>query len=96
MDTYLIWSNHHGAWWRGPFGYTPHLSEAGRFARDHALALCTDAIPGEASRSGMLPELPVRLDDVRALQQAYHARHPISPVEVWEAPPDAASPVTAA
>jgi hypothetical protein len=65
MSVYLVWSHEHGAWWGpGGCGYTPKLSQAGRYSRADALMICTRAIPGTAAREGSLPELPVRLDDL--------------------------------
>jgi hypothetical protein len=65
-DTYLVWSNEHGAWWRaGEAGYSRNLAEAGRYSRDRALAICRSAIP-TAMHIGAVAELPVRLADVEA------------------------------
>lgn len=71
-DSYLIWSHEHAAWW-GPGGclYLKRLSEAGRYTRDQALRICTDAMPGTAARLGALPELPVREDDVQEMISRY-------------------------
>ncbi len=70
---YLIWSHEHRGWWRPGNGYTPRLSEAGRFTRDRALKICAEAMPGQADRTGMLPELPVRLADLEAFIAPYVA-----------------------
>ncbi len=64
-ETYLVWSHEHAAWWSpGGFGYTQRLSQAARMSRADALMICARAIPGTAGRTGALPELPVRLDDL--------------------------------
>jgi hypothetical protein len=61
-DSYLIWSNQHGMWWRPRrSGYTQIIEEAGRYAAEEArlivaLATCnwqlererTDPVTGEA------------------------------------------------
>jgi len=82
---YLIWSNEHAAWW-GPDnrGYTKRVSEAGCYTHTEALRICASAMRGTADRLGMLPEVPVRLADVRALQTAYHALYPALPPGQWE------------
>ncbi|HEX3523923.1 MAG TPA: hypothetical protein VHT52_17785 [Stellaceae bacterium] len=65
-DTYLVWSNEHGAWWRaGEMGYSRNLADAGRYTREHALAICRNAI-FTAQHIGAVAELPVRLADVDA------------------------------
>jgi len=65
---YLIWSHEHSAWWGpGEHGYTPELTEAGRYTREDALRICRKAMPGTAARLGALPELPVRLADLKEL-----------------------------
>jgi hypothetical protein len=84
IDLYLIWSHEHRAWWKGPSGYTPHLSEALQVDRARALQICRHAMPGTAARMSALPELPVRLFDVLAFTAAYRAEHPDWPVEDWE------------
>jgi hypothetical protein len=72
-DIYLIWSHEHAMWW-GPdgYGYTAHLSEAGRYTHDDVLHICTMAIPGTSTRLKALPELPVRLKDVEAMIARYN------------------------
>ena len=74
---YAIWSHEHSAWW-GPhgLGYAQALGAAGAYTREEALRICAlricaRAIPGTADRLGAWPELPVRLDDVKAVLQAY-------------------------
>lgn len=63
-DAWLVWSHEHRQWWRpGRWGYTPRLSEAGRYSHADALAICQKAVPG-AAHFGALTELPVRLEDV--------------------------------
>lgn len=64
--TYLIWSNEHRGWWGpGECGYDRHLSRAGRYSRERAIAICRQAIP-TAMYIGMISEIPVRLEDVQA------------------------------
>lgn len=36
LARYLIWSEEHGAWWRGRQGYTYFMTEAGRFSKAEA------------------------------------------------------------
>jgi hypothetical protein len=63
-EVYLIWSNEHRRWWGpGERGYVGRVSEAGRYKRDHALAICQRAL-GTAGHMGIFAELPVRLRDV--------------------------------
>lgn len=71
-DTYLIWSHEHQAWW-GPdeCGYTERVSMAGRYTRPTAIKICTLAIPGTSTRLAALPEMPVRLSDVKEMIAAY-------------------------
>jgi len=65
---YLIWSHEHGAWWGpGGFGYTSNMDEAGRYSREEAIRICRKAIPGTAAELGALPELPVRLADLKEM-----------------------------
>lgn len=46
-DTFLIWSNQHGMWWRpSERGYTPHIEEAGRYPRVVADAIINNATVG--------------------------------------------------
>lgn len=82
---YLVWSNEHRAWW-GPAGrgYVRRVSEAGRYSWPEALAICSRAIPGDAERFGLLPELPVRLADVQAMQTSFHALYPDLAAGCWE------------
>lgn len=66
MNDYLVWSNEHRAWWgRDHTGYTTSLSAAGRYSRDEALRICGRAL-GTALHIGVLAELPVRAEDVKA------------------------------
>lgn len=84
-DAYLVWSVEHRAWWRpSRHGYTPRLSEAGRFSRHDAVAICANAIPGQAARRGFLQELPVRLEDIETMRDAYRAEFPSEATEPWE------------
>jgi len=67
-SSYLVWSHEHGGWWGSTgFGYTTNIGEAIRLPREEALAICRKAIPGTAQRLGTLPELPVRLADIKAV-----------------------------
>jgi hypothetical protein len=73
-ERYLVWSHEHRAWWRkGSAGYTQHLSEAGLYTHDHAMAICLAAMPGARE---VLNELPVRWDDLQVLRDAYVAQFP--------------------
>lgn len=41
---YLIWSNEHGRWWKpGRMGCTAIIGEAGRYSREEAEQICTEA-----------------------------------------------------
>jgi hypothetical protein len=82
---YLVWSHERGAWWRtGGIGYTRRLSEAGRMTREQAVAIATKAIPGNAARYEALPELPIRLEDVREMVFRYHEVYRHLDAESWE------------
>jgi hypothetical protein len=82
-DIYLIWSHEHRGWWAPDGnGYTHHLSQAGRYTKQDAMRICTDAIRG-ASGLRALPELPVRLEDVEAMVRTHKAMYDIGP-EPWE------------
>lgn len=72
QDKYLIWSHEHGGWW-GPdrCGYQKRFSQAGRYTREQALQICTEAMPGTTARMGALPELPVRESDVHEMIEMY-------------------------
>lgn len=63
-DQYLVWSNEHRGWWGpGRCGYTPGISNAGRYTREQAIEICQDAIP-TAMHVGTISEIPVRAVDV--------------------------------
>jgi hypothetical protein len=82
---YLVWSHEHGAWWRpGGLGYTPRLSEAGRFSRADALMICANAIPGTAARKGWLPELPIALTDVLDMLRGPSGEEYVPGRQQWE------------
>jgi hypothetical protein len=85
-EAYLVWSHEHGRWWGpGRSGYTRRLSEAGRYTRAEAVAICAKAIPGNAARYRSLPELPVREEDVLAMREAYRQSFPtLTEEEPWE------------
>lgn len=73
-DIYLVWSHEHSRWWGPGFnGYTPSMSEAGRYTRAQALDICIRAIPGHAT----LPELPVRLADVELMRDRYNTEYSV-------------------
>lgn len=40
---YLIWSEEHGAWWKGTSGYTCSITEAGRFGYARAVTIARKA-----------------------------------------------------
>ena len=48
------------------------------------MSISARAIPGSAVRYGMLPELPVLLSDVEAMQTRYSEEYPGRPREEWE------------
>jgi hypothetical protein len=60
------------------------MTEASRYTNNQALVICCNAIPGTAGRVGVLPELPVREQDVQAMRLYLKARYPHLPVEPWE------------
>lgn len=74
---YLIWSNEHRAWW-GPArqGYKRRVGDAGRYTQAEALGICTEAMPGTSISLGMLPELPVREEDVTFMLQRFAGLYP--------------------
>ncbi|TAZ20718.1 hypothetical protein ELH77_19120 [Rhizobium ruizarguesonis] len=75
-DTYLIWSNEHGAWW-GPGGgrYVSQISEAGHYNRERALEICAQALPGWRW-APTVPELPVRYADAVEMVRRFAESHP--------------------
>jgi hypothetical protein len=69
-----IWSNEHRAWWGpGQHGYAKALDGAGVYPLHEALDICTNAIP-TARETGMISEVPVRVNDLKQLL----ARYPLS------------------
>ena len=41
MNTYIIWSNEHQAWWRpDSHGYTRWVEDAGNYTLEEATAIC--------------------------------------------------------
>lgn len=63
METYLVWSHEHSAWWRpNSAGYTVHVKAAGRYSRDEAIEICRARIGWQNDKPPA--EIPVRLDDV--------------------------------
>jgi hypothetical protein len=83
-ETYLVWSVEHRMWWLKRHGYTARLSEAAPFSRTEALGICARAIPGHGARHGVLPDLPVRLEDIETMRDAYRAEFRDAPAEGWE------------
>lgn len=73
-DNYLIWSNKHQLWWRpNKRGHTSDLSQAGRYARSEALAICATGRGGWGDGDGKVPnEIPVREGDARACQRHFY------------------------
>ena len=68
-DLYFVWSNEHRAWWKhGGWGYSRGIVHAGKFTREHALAICRNAIP-TAAHLGAVAEVPVRVADMAAFLQ---------------------------
>lgn len=65
-NQYLIWSNEHQAWWRqNSAGYTMLVEDAGRYSRDEALKIASDARNGW--RAGQAPpEIAISEADVLA------------------------------
>jgi hypothetical protein len=63
---YVVWSNEHSAWWgANRAGYYTHLSSAGRYTRDEAVAICWGARGGrEFNRNPS--EVPILLKDAEA------------------------------
>lgn len=65
MDSYLIWSNEHRAWWRpNSSGYTVFIESAGRYSRDEAVK---KSRARDQHRGEPLPELPIREADLMAM-----------------------------
>jgi hypothetical protein len=83
---YVVWSNEQSAWWgAGGRGYTTRISEAGRYTREGALWIATRAIPGHMAMSeGILPEIPVLLEDVLAMQARHRDEYPGLAPGPWE------------
>lgn len=60
---YVIWSNEHRAWWApDEQGYRVRLSSAGRYSRNHALAICARARGGRQYNDNPT-EVPLLLAD---------------------------------
>jgi hypothetical protein len=77
MSQYLIWANEHRAWWGpGRCGYVRRVEQAGRYSHQQALDICTRAIPGTSLDIGMLPELPVKEEDVVFMLQRFAGTYP--------------------
>jgi hypothetical protein len=74
---YLVWSNERMAWWRqNRHGYEKEISQAGRWTREQALAMCFRGAPGTGQKLGYLPDLPVREIDVHGLCELINAQYP--------------------
>ena len=85
IDSFLIWSHEHGAWWGpGRCGYVRSVAQAGRYTHAEALQICTDAIPGTSRWLGALPELPVREADIATMRDRFRAEFPGAEREDWE------------
>jgi hypothetical protein len=69
---YLIWSNANGAWWRPKSaGYTTHLSAAGIYTRDEAIAISGRCRDGWRDPSQPPTEIAVReADALAAIEKA--------------------------
>jgi hypothetical protein len=64
--TMLIWSNEHRAWWLpNRCGYSPHVTKAGGYSYSAAVHICRNAIP-QSMHVGIVAELPVHANDVKA------------------------------
>jgi hypothetical protein len=74
QGAYLVWSFEHEGWCDGQRGYTRRLTEARRFTRIGAMRICHAAVTAAARRLGMLPDLPVRWDDVEEIARIYSGR----------------------
>lgn len=87
MNTYLIWSHEHSAWWcAGGHGYTNDVKRAGRFHREEALAVCRQAIPGSREVPNELPVSEQDLIDAAILPAVVGT----IPMQVCESLPDGA------
>jgi hypothetical protein len=76
-DKYLIWSSEHRAWWGpGRMGYVRRVENAGRYSHEEAMRICTEAMPGTSKLLGMLPELPVPLEDVKVMLEMFSLDYP--------------------
>jgi hypothetical protein len=69
MDTFLIWSEEHRAWWR-PYarGYTDSIVQAGRYTADRAAQIVRDGNIGGRFHEIAIPVpagIPERGDDRR-------------------------------
>jgi hypothetical protein len=71
-EVYLIWSHEHSAWWApGMQGYVCRISNAGRYSREDAIKICSNALFGSKRSPN---EVPVRLADVTAMVDGFIAR----------------------
>ena len=85
MDTYLIWSHEHGAFWGpGRCGYVNSVAKAGRYSRAEAIDICANSIPGTSRWLHALPELPVREADAIEMRDRFRAAYPGLAPEAWE------------
>ncbi len=80
-QVYLIWSVARLMWWGDEAqGYTPRLSEAGRYSRADALMHCSCVRHGVTA----LPSLPVRLDDLLVTLRGSLGEEYQKGIEPWE------------
>ena len=68
--SYLVWSNEHRAWWAPDrCGYTIVLERAGRYTRDEAIAIASNARGGWAKGKNP-PEIAI--PELDAVAMALH------------------------
>lgn len=54
---YLVWSEEHGAWWKGSrWGYTHFMTEAGRFSKTEAFQIVLEGNKEIIPESGFLAD----------------------------------------
>lgn len=83
--THLVWSNEHRGWWApARFGYVRSHQQAGRYSHAEALAIASNALPGNTTPPGMLPEIPVALADIETVKQRFDTAYPDHEPEPWE------------
>lgn len=63
---YVIWSNEHKCWWAADEkGYRSSIADAGRYSRDTAIRICTNARGGRQFNWNP-SEVPLLLEDAKA------------------------------